>query len=138
MATACALQDHFREQGEDEAAAAKRAAAISNWTFDGTLGVQPESPFTKEEAAAIAEAWLLINPGFQELAVQTARMEAVAKFGLDDGRVTEPAPVLAWFGKSYPRAPSPESYPGLVTRQIQTLSEEAQASLRRWMNSKRR
>lgn len=134
MVTACALQLHFHDQESDEAIAAKRAAEISNWIFQGTLETQHASLFTPHEAATVAESWLLLNPDFQELAVQTARMEAVAHYGLDDGHVAEPPNVLVWFGKNHPEAPDLDSYTALVARQIQRLPGDVQASLRRWMS----
>ena len=134
MVTACALQLHFHDQESDEAIAAQRAAAISNWIFQGKLATQHASIFTLHEAATIAESWLFLNPDFQELAVQTARMEAVAHFGLDDGHVAEPLQVLIWFGKNHPETPDLDSYLALVARQIQKLPGDVQAGVRRWMS----
>ena len=133
MATACALLQHFRGQESDESVAIQRAAAVSNWIFQGKLEPQHASLFTPDNAAAIAESWLLLNPDFQELAVQTARVEVTAQFGLSNGPLAEPPPVLIWFGKNHPESPHLDSYPALIARQIQKLPSEGQASLRNWL-----
>ncbi|MBU6416996.1 MAG: hypothetical protein KJS83_07490 [Xanthomonadaceae bacterium] len=133
LIVACAIQNDFKEIELSKTVAAQKAAAISNWLFLGTLSEEHVRSISPEEIKAVSDTWLELNPDFQELAVQTARVEATAKFGLDEGTPIEPAPVLTLYGAAYPDAPDPNSYPSLITRQLQKLPAETQASIRDWM-----
>jgi hypothetical protein len=107
------------------------AEAASAWALNGTL---PEgSSLTVAQAQEHAMRVLRAHPAMQELAVQTARVEAWCIYAQGGVPSVEITPVLLIFGKSHPVSPDPKSYPAMVFQYISTLSVDAQANIRAWI-----
>lgn len=124
------LMKYLKDPHDSDDSAASKAAAITNWIFDGNVLERHAAVYTKDKAKYIAEYWLKYNTDLQELAVQTSRVEAISMYGADGFVAEDIAPVLLLFGKNYPEAPFPDEYEKLVSREFKKLPLEMQESLR--------
>lgn len=100
------------------------AAAKANYLFARVPAEIHKTQFNLGAVAGDADVWLLQHMKFQELVVQSLRVQNMVAFGRDENLV-EPLGVgiLAKFGSQYPDAPDPDSFPALVKKSLNELSQ---------------
>lgn len=99
------------------------AAAKANYLFARRPNAKHVVDFNLNRLNGEAETWLSQNPTFQELVVQSLRVRNMVTYGRT-GIAHDPigAEFLNKYGKLFPVAPDPESYPTLIKRSLDELS----------------
>lgn len=111
-----------------------RAEAQASLLFDKLL-VYEHQQLEVDRERAEALAWMERWPVFQELIVQTLRVDNTLEYART-GQAPEPiigATVLERYGRQFPDAPDPESYPALLSKAIHSMPAQLQAKVVAWL-----
>ena len=106
------------------------AAAKANYLFAREPDDKYLADFNLSQLNEETETWLSQNPTFQELVVQSLRVQNMVMYGRT-GAVHDliGAKLLGKYGELFPVAPDPESYPTLIKRALDELNEHDKQEL---------
>jgi len=106
-------------------------AAKANYLFARDPDDKHLADFNLNQLNEEAETWLSQNPTFQEQVVQSLRVQNTVMYGRT-GTAPDPiigAELLDKYGKLFPVAPNTKSYPTLIKRSLDKLSEHDKQEL---------